>query len=157
MVTISLQNEFFIYNRIPYHGFLGYSISHKYSGSLISSQTLKEKPLKLKSMPDERLTSEEQYTFAKKEPMYLSEYRGFKVCLAPVAGLTRNILWMFLGVLPRRCAAPASKLLSQFVEPGCRFSPTLGYKQKHPPKKVGVVIWYQWPDSNRHAFKGGGF
>jgi hypothetical protein len=38
-------------------------------------------------------------------------------CLVPEAGLTRSILEILLGVLPRRRVAPASKLLTQFVEP----------------------------------------
>ena len=75
--------------------------------------------------------------------------------MVPEAGLTRSTLRMLLGVAPRRRVAPAPKLLSQFVEPGCRFSPTSTPKKTTP---IGVVyIWYQRPDSNRHAFKGGGF
>ena len=37
--------------------------------------------------------------------------------LVPEAGLTRSILWILLGVLPRLRVALASKLLAQFVEP----------------------------------------
>ena len=37
---------------------------------------------------------------------------------------------MLLGVTPRRRVAPAPKLLSQFVEPGCRFSPTSTQKKR---------------------------
>ena len=78
-----------------------------------------------------------------------------RLYLVPEAGLTRSILTMLLGVAPRRRAAPAPKLLSQFVELECRFSPTSIPKKTTP---VGAVyIWYQRPDSNRHAFKGGGF
>ena len=51
----------------------------------------------------------------------------------------------------------ASKLLSQLVEPGVPVSPTTYTKQKSPAFQRGFVVWYQWPDSNRHAFKGGGF
>jgi hypothetical protein len=32
------------------------------------------------------------------------------------------------------------------------------HQTKNPASwEAGFFIWYQWPDSNRHAFKGGGF
>jgi hypothetical protein len=43
--------------------------------------------------------------------------KGGCYCLVPEAGLTRSILGILLGVLPRRRDAPASKLLAQLVEP----------------------------------------
>ena len=33
------------------------------------------------------------------------------------------------------------------------------YLTKNPAsfQRQGFIVWYQWPDSNRHAFKGAGF
>ena len=61
------------------------------------------------------------------------------------------------------CCASAFALLR--VQIACAISRTGGAdladrrcQTKNPAScEAGFCVWYQWPDSNRHAFKGGGF
>ena len=70
--------------------------------------------------------------------------------------MNQSILRLFCPFGLRRVAARSNFLREKVVEPGAGLA-DLPVQTKKPRMCEAFIVWYQRPDSNRHAFKGGGF
>jgi len=71
-----------------------------------------------------------------KKPLQSNEYKGFKVCLVPVAGMMLIALRLLTPAAQAPSLRSASKLLAQLVEPGCR-----SRRPQMPNKKTRLFDW----------------